>query len=444
MRKHLAYLLSKVSIDIFGYFGMSIGLIEIPMSNMSEGRWAPQAVRSSDDGSHGSEDEKPWPDFVPVAASSEIERGARSLSLLYATNPDHPLCHPDPSWSALCSGWCWTNDDVEQRIAFLEEHVRNIKNRIDGWRWNLTQSRRGVDHGTNSAFTDDVTPFDDVLYPSCRGAEAVATPDFTVFDLEPGTHTSGSAGAKVDTPAKLNYAQFDNTYPAGMPAAAPTLQTLLDVAVLQPLSTHARILSSSLLEVFLSDLDFVGHLDLLRRFMLFGDPSFAMRVRMALFTDSGNPGEAINSSNRARDRRQSSAGGLERYNVTTKGHGGRGWGVGLNPSLSDAGAWPPAGSDLAFTLRRVIVDTLDDGRFEAEDGERRTGHGKQRDEIWNQAEWRLGFIIKSFDDEDGEDEPAWADPFCEYLYGGAPPGIKRFIFPLSFSNSCIGFPRDGL
>lgn len=353
---------------------------------------------------------------MPIAVSSDIDRGARSLALLSATNPDHPLCHPDPSWSALCSGWCWTDGDVEERAELLEQHVRKVGKHIDSWRWNLAQSRHGANYHSNTAFTNS-EPLDDDLHLSGRDSpidDAITIPDFRIFDLEPGTRAS-VATSTVDTSAPgLNYAKFDNDYPAETPTTAPTLHTLLDVAVLQPLTTHARILSSSLLEVFLFDLDFIGHLDLLWRFMLFGDPSFAMRVRMALFTDSDDPGETIRSQNRSRDRGRLLTVALERRPQDNITPGGRGWGVGLNPSLSDVGTWPPAGSDLAFSLRRVIVDTLDDGRNETDDGERRTGHGKQRDEIWNQAEWRLGFIIKPFDDEDDEDEPAWADPFCEY------------------------------
>jgi hypothetical protein len=449
MRMHLAFLLSKVSNDIFRDFGKSIGLIGNPIPNWPTEQRTFQAVRNSDYGSHGSEDEKSRPDFVPVAVFSEIDRGARSLSLLCTTNPDHPLCHPDPSWSALCLGWCWTDDDVERRIASLERHVQNISKRIDDWRWNLAQARRSPDHDAGSIFIN-TTPFDDELHPSGHDSPAdngVTIPNFKIFDLEPGTQISDGS---VDTSsAELNYAKFTHNFPAETPTAAPTLQTLLDVAVLQPLTTHARILSSSLLEVFLSDLDFIGHLDLLWRFVLFGDPSFAVRVRMALFTDSDDPDDAVKSQNRARDRRRSSANALELRrpcdNAFSSIHSGRGWGVGLNPSLSDVGIWPPAGSDLAFSLRRVIVDTLDDGRFETEDGERRTGHGRQRDEIWNQAEWRLGFIIRPFDEEDEEEgEPAWADPFCEYCCADALTCATRFMCLSSLSNPCFGFPRDGL
>lgn len=452
VREHLAYLLSKVSNDIFANFGESIGLVGNPIPDRPAEQRTFQAVRNPAGGPHGSEGETSPPDFVPLAVSSEIDRGARSLSLLSTTNPDHPLCHPDPSWSALCSGWCWTEDDIERRVALLEKHVQEISKRIDDWRWNIAQARCTLDHEIDPA-SINTTQFNGELHlpgHDSRRSTAhneVIIPDFKIFDLEPGTQIS--VGALVDTSsANLSYAKFTKSFPAETPTAAPTLQTLLDVAVLQPLTTHARILSSSLLEVFLSDLDFIGHLDLLWRFVLFGDPSFAVRVRMALFTDSDDPRDAVKSQNHARDRRRSSASTLELRrpydNAISSAHGGRGWGVGLSPGLSDVGIWPPAGSDLAFSLRRVIVDTLDDGRFEAEGGERRTGHSRQRDVIWNQAEWRLGFIIKPFDEEDEEGEPAWADSFCECYCAGAPIPLARFMCLSSVSNPRFGFPRNGL
>lgn len=61
----------------------------------------------------------------------------------------------------------------------------------------------------------------------------------------------------------------------------------------------------------------------------------------------------------------------------------------------------------------MVVDTLDEERTETEDGDRKTGGGRQQDVIWAEAEWRLGFVIRNADEdeEDGE-EPSWMDPTC--------------------------------
>ena len=50
-------------------------------------------------------------------------------------------------------------------------------------------------------------------------------------------------------------------------------------------------------------------------------------------------------------------------------------GVGLNPALSERGSWPPGGSELVFSLRQVVVDTLDEDHIETDEGERKTGGG---------------------------------------------------------------------
>lgn len=397
-----------------------------------------------------SEQDIALPSFIPASVANEIDRGARSIILLKTTNPDHPLCHPDNSWSELCSGWCWTDDDVAQRVSLIEGHILLINKRIDDWRWNLGLSRHTASYERPPA-PDGDPPFqhkdsnENLVKPQKGTFQALG---FDIFDREPGSQIPSDVLKSVEG-ADLHYPSFIRHFPDSLPITAPTLETLLDVTVLQPLVTHARILSTSLLDLFLSDLDFIGHLDLLWQFTLFGNPMFASRVRGALFTDSDDPYEGIKSNNRARDRRKSSH-SLERKLVRhdSAGNGndvGRGWGVGLNPALSDRGAWPPAGSDLAFSLRRVIVDTLDDERTETEEGERRTGHGKQRDEIWNQAEWRLGFIIKPFDDDEDEadEEPAWADPFCEQQCRYS---FRRLALMVAYCHSCpcFGFPRDGL
>jgi hypothetical protein len=315
----------------------------------------------------------------------------------------------------------------------LENHVAKVSKRIENWRWNLSTSTRTIPPNVicmTSASELPVTTFTGST-PLNFGehAEIVASKDdpdlavFEVFSMEPGARLSMTNHGSGESPhiKQLSFSEFILSFPDELPLYAPTLENLLDIVALQPLATHARLLSSSLLELFLSDLDFIGHLDVLRRFILFGNAAFVSRIRNALFTDSDCANDTDGTQvHRARDRRRASSrqGHLRRPYSMGDRNKHKPWGVGLNPVLSDQGSWPPAGSDLAFSLRRVIVDSLDEERYETEEGERRTGQGKSRDLIWEEAEWRLGFIIKPFDEDEelGDKDPAWADAFCEFRF----------------------------
>ncbi|KAF8320794.1 hypothetical protein DL93DRAFT_2152683 [Clavulina sp. PMI_390] len=405
--KNLAFLSSKVSDEIFSEIGGSLGLLpppeRVPVAQLSDERRASRAGQLGES----------LPSFLPADFVDEIDRGIRSIALLRATNDAHPLCHPDPLWAEMVRGWCWTDEDIAQRIELIATHILQVHERIEDWRWNLRSLHRQVLQPAEDQTGARIKPLTGTTGEELiHSNTAVEDLGFDVFDLVPGDSAGQHLVLIEEAGGTRPYGEFARSFPNSLPFSAPTLSTLLNVAVLQPLVTHARILSASVLEIFLSDLDFIGHLDLLWQFVLFGNPMFAYRVKRALFTESDDPGEGFKRSNRARQRRKSGRSpSRDRHREPTQAPG-QGWGIGLNPSLSDRGAWPPAGSDLAYNLRTVIVDTLDDERVETEDGDRRTGFGKQRDEIWKEAEWRLGFIIKPFDEEDeAEENPPWANPF---------------------------------
>jgi hypothetical protein len=388
-------------------------------------------VGPSDDNSDSSTvDDDALPDFIPSAVSSQIERAQRSLALLAIANPDHPLCCTKPQWQFLCQGWTWTDTSVNTLIDRVEDHMKRVNSKIDEWRWHHSPLRINRSDKRESSTEPPAMPqvnldaFDidnHSLPPSSQYGPDLS--QFQLFDLEPGSrlHSADSPARKQNhANHDPSYSEFLRTFPNKLPLPAPTIQTLLDVVGLQPLMDHCRILSFSLLDLFLSDLDFIAHIELLHRFMLFGQPSFSNRIRTALFVETDLEELSHNSRPRPRPKRRSQVSDAKTS-----------WGVGLNPALSERGSWPPGGSELAFSLRRVVVDTLDEGRIETDEGERKTGGGRQRDQIWNEAEWRLGFIIRPLEeDEDGESNPSWLDPTC-------------LSFPLS-SALCIdsGIPHD--
>lgn len=378
------------------------------------------------------------PDFVPKYVASQVGRAKRSLELLRSAKPNHPLCHTLPNWQNLCHGWTWTNDGVEDLVQRLGDHVKSVNSMVDDWRQQYSSVRNVESTPTVHRTASGVQRPGKQLFV----AEAAEYPpelvQFRVFDLEPGSHIPNAVAEPIvddydvnrDGYTSLSYTEFLKAFQHTLPTAAPTLHVLADIACLQPLVAHSRLLSSSLLDLFLSDLDFISHVDLLHQFMLFGDPSFATRIRTSLFIEDEweEDKSSRRSSSRSRQKRKKRG--------HTSGEINRDWGVGLNPSLSERGVWPPGGSELAFSLRRVIVDTLDDERIETDEGERKTGGGKQRDAIWNEAEWRLGFMIRYLEeDEEDEGDPSWLDPTCESHTSGICSTADRRLLHYSYRGS---------
>jgi hypothetical protein len=65
---------------------------------------------------------------------------------------------------------------------------------------------------------------------------------------------------------------------------------------------------------------------------------------------------------------------------------------GYNISHTD---WPPGAADISFSLRRVIIDSLDQmGRSDASDENRRPRSQEEDNDVWLAAESRLGFGLR--------------------------------------------------
>ncbi|KAF8332635.1 Spc98 family-domain-containing protein [Cantharellus anzutake] len=395
IRCNLAYLLTVTSHSTLRRMGESIGLIATDAARKTGKGIDPLYDDDDTLRTHALIDN--LPSFIPPQSSSLIDRARRSLELLRVAKPDHPACHKDDLWEALCVGWVWTQTGLEGLIVSMEKHVKDLSFRIDDWRQRATNP----DNRSSVSSVFHVPPkADDIqvvnpLMPTVTNRLKGTFDGFKLFDLEPGAHLA-QFNSLAQRPGS-SYDSFIHKFPDQLPLAAPTLEMLMEATCLQPLLAHSKILSSSLRDLFLSDLGFLSHVDLLHRFLLMGDSSFASRLRRALFTEEKEDEDSIG---RVQSRGRSKSRRSKRKGI---------WGVGLNPNLNDRGTWPPGGSELAFSLRRVIVDTLDEARLESEDGERRTGGGRLRDAIWKEGEWRLGFVIRPAE-EDDQDDPSWLDP----------------------------------
>lgn len=313
-----------------------------------------------------------FPSFIPPRERKQIARGIKSLEILRIARPDHPVCQAPKEAAPSSYGWTWTPEGVEEVVSHLEQHLARVKKQVAAWRKGSKRLQEATQVTTK--------PNQEVVEaPSAPEVDSMYEPELAglaKFDLEPGisiASTQEVAHAELRT-----LEQTIASFPDSLPPATPTLQSITQTTVIEPLSAHCRLLSSSLLGLYLTSLHLLSHLDVLHRFMLFGDPSFVANLRAALFDEHPNlPGQPA---------------------------------AGLNPKLSHDRQWPPGGWDLSVSLRRVVADALQH-EIEREDmlPEERA--------VWEEAEARTGFIIIPGDEsEDGSEKVAWSDPWSECFF----------------------------
>ncbi|KAG1735090.1 Spc98 family-domain-containing protein [Suillus paluster] len=323
-------------------------------------------VSPEEDGVLLAEDDE-LPSFIPRELAEALPSAQKSLKLLAAAQPDHPVLNPPVRRPYIT--WVWSNRDIRDiwKTGSLGE-VGNVAAVI-------------APHSPPDLASADIN-----LHGCGYQSDLVG---FHIFDLEPG-----SSG--------------DNTFHEhSMHAALGSF-----IQSFPPLISHAASLSNALLSIFLDQNSFLyvhDHLVLLRSHMLLTSPSFKSRLTAALFSDTDDR-EVVAGGGKSfalsRQRSRSGVGGAQ--------HRASRWAVGLAPFLTERGTWPPGGADLSFFLRTVIVDSqntclLDDESQEHELGSRR---------IAEEAEVRLGFAIKDLASDTGRER--WLNPLyieaLDFLY----------------------------
>lgn len=302
------------------------------------------------------------PMFFGPEVRDALKTARRSLVLLRAAQPDHPLLTQKTAVEVV---WLWTEEEVEAAWAGLplpKQQAAHVEREVK----------------LNPAYKPELAA------------------QFSLFDLDPGEKF----------PALSPVEAFIDRFPACLPGLTPTLSHLTFLSF-RPLISHASALSQALLSLFLSPspfsssptpkhLVFNDHLTLLRSYILLTSHAFKSRLAAALFSDAGEFDIDHDPHSQARHAN----------NVQHSEH--QQWAVGLAPALTDRESWPPGGADLSFLLRTVIVDSLEKDMRGGQQEER----GREEEEgVWEEAEWRLGFAIRDLPIGPGRDR--WLNPTCE-------------------------------
>jgi hypothetical protein len=350
--------------------------------------------------------EEEFPTFFGPELAGALRTARKSLVLLRAAMPDHPLLSGAAALQREVL-WLWNEEDIEAAWAGTGRPV--TREDEDNTQWN-------AESPSNFAL---------------KTYEPELAAQFGVFDLEPGTSSSIFASVSfpgnnvpmstsLSTPIQLFMSRFLKS--STLPALTPTLAHL-KALTFAPLVSHASELSRALLGLFLFNspsashqisnlnLNFSEHLVLLRSYLLLTSNTFKSRLAAALFSDSGEydvQSAEVNIHAPARQIKSNNNNTVE----TDKQ-----WAVGLAPTLTDRESWPPGGADLSFLLRTVIVDSLDEGRLdgfdvdEGEGGDMRGADASGRGAVAEEAEWRLGFAIRDLPVGAGRDR--WLNPTCK-------------------------------
>ncbi|KAF7308767.1 Spindle pole body component [Mycena kentingensis (nom. inval.)] len=383
----LAYILTNASRAYFDKLSQSVGFSEHKRAVRNPTRHDPYALdedKEEEDAVDLDEslDAQAFPTFFPRALVELLPAAQKSLILLRAAEPEHPLLRASTE-DVEPLGWFWRWEEIDA-----------------AWSGNRPAKRQVVPSPAMSASRDP----QDLLS------------QFKIFDLQPGIRETTSSPPR---PSTLH--DFIDSFPGGLPAITPSFAHLTAL-ILEPLATHAATLSRALLALFVAPdanltqsrqhlLQFNSHLRLLQSYLLLASPSFKSRLSAALFSDleGFDAGEIVPSSLRALRGKEAKFTAQRREAGDAAVRDGQQWAVGLSFALLERGSWPPVGADLSFFLRTVIVDSFEGRLLESEGG---------KDVFWVEAEKRLGFAIRDLPTVKGHDQ--WLNPLSiealDFLY----------------------------
>lgn len=373
------------------------------------------------------------PGFVPKEARRilyEAGKGLRTLKV--ATNGLHPLCNIR---QAIDIRWIWGDSEKSE----LRNHLRHIQRQVDHWhRHQLSRSSSNRLTQIPSQKEDETDYMESNERNTPRHEEYALYPRpesdigdlWSLFNQPPGSQLSLSHPHHSHSefplwgPTPLTYLhEFISRHSSPnhplLPPSCPTLSIFISNQILDPLLAHATLISTSLVSLYLHDLRFLDHLDVLRAFWLAGDVGFTERVSSALFgKDSAGAGEAVGLGKRARIRARLGLGEDD-----DKQDRDSDWGIGLGIGLSERSRWPPGGAELAYALRTTLLNH--------EDNDRKKSTGS----VWQDVGDRVSFAVRELPEEENSGKRArWLNPQAiealDFLYlSYSPPVAITDILP---------------
>ncbi|KAG2123619.1 Spc98 family-domain-containing protein [Suillus cothurnatus] len=314
----------------------------------SNSQWAAahfDQASPEDDGVLFAEDDE-LPSFIPRDLA-EVLPAQKSLKLLIAAKPGHPVLNPPVRRSFII--WVWSARDIQ-----------------DLWRTGSLSGTGDVAPTIGPHSLPDLVSTDSNLHGCGYQFDLV---EFRIFDLESGSNEGNTFNERSMYAA---FGSFILSFPPVLPSITPDLGLLTNL-VFSPLISDVAFLSSALLSIFLDQNSFLymhDYLVPLRSHILLTSPSFKSRLTAALFSDA--------------DDREVVAGGRKPFTLSRQ------------RSRSATGLF----------LRTVIVDSQDTRSFGPDDRQQEQELSSRH--IAEEAEVCLGFAIRDLASDTGRER--WLNP----------------------------------
>lgn len=267
------------------------------------------------------------PSFVLGEDARMIFETGKSLRLLQAHRPDHPLVRPEASASFESPHLAWTSSwgDIERITARAKEYERSIAAAVREYSIHGHRPERSSIHdGTPGAHVFDL------FGKSEQDVKRYIAASTAVLDQEfPAAANASSKRDLHDLILQAAVGTAEQVLDDAM-AFAPPLSLASQLSFGPILSAQARLVNSACIRLLFKEHHLRSHLSLQRRFHLMGDGVFASRISHALFDPD--------------------------LDTTERSPGSIRTGAGRGLRLGSRENWPPASSELRLALMGILTD----------------------------------------------------------------------------------------
>ncbi|KAI9824398.1 MAG: hypothetical protein M1832_001933 [Thelocarpon impressellum] len=267
------------------------------------------------------------PTFIAHEDARLMFETGKSLRLLKAHHPDHPLAQPERASNAqapsLDWGYSWKHvEQVEAKARRYEERLIAAVNMYARTGRAMEVQSPGDEQASSSAAAAAPSAGEDMQTRMAASAVAMASP------LE---HLLAPTADPLRNLILDACVPDSEALPSNSSTFAPPLSLTAPLSFSPIVSAQARLVNSACIRLLFKEHNVRSHLSIQRRFHLFGDGTFTSRLSHALFDPDMESAE-----------RQ-------------KGVARSGAAMGLK--LGSRESWPPASSELRLTLTGLLAET---------------------------------------------------------------------------------------
>ncbi|KAF9200628.1 hypothetical protein BGZ49_009136 [Haplosporangium sp. Z 27] len=392
----------------------------------------------------------PPPSFIDVRLAEQVLEAGKELQILVEFEPRHPLIAHDrkPGQTGTGLKWLYVHSDIAK-------HKRNCDRSSSEILQALAMSLDNTFGGSTSQMNIDtelasITEFDSEVFGLAPRMDSdlqgffslsstigktrdmsLACPDMMAFLLRPCTSPSNVivGNLSLETPVlpPNNQDQADSSnkpHRTRLGDMAP-LAILAEQSFGYSIRTRISLISTCVMSLYFHDLNLLGHLEIMERFLLMRDGRFVARMEEALFEDETG---LLTQTARAVLAEATDSGS----NVST----GRLINMPAPYSWRTRLTWPPRSGELELTLRAVLLECFqpsdtqdlsdDDGESDLEYMDVEENGSIQRirkENVWkkkgldaNELENILAFAVKKYDDDSKIPKDANALEALDFLY----------------------------